>query len=267
MTKNPQKDFGPIAADYSFFESHATEAEQDARAYLQRLQDTVPKTGVVRMLDFGCGSGSFTERLLAQAGWLPERLQLTLVEPVESARWQAASRLVGYTDSCVAEFASLPAGREGSFDIILANHVFYYVPDLEHQLARLIAALAVMGTFVTAIAARNNALIAFWIAAFRLLGQDIPYHTSESVETTLQQLGQDYHKQQVAYELTFPDSEENRMRIIRFLLADHLSHLPHRPLLGFFDQYRDSDQIRICAASDHFTICSERPLPVGHATG
>jgi hypothetical protein len=30
MSKNPAKDFGPIADDYAFFETHATEAEQDA---------------------------------------------------------------------------------------------------------------------------------------------------------------------------------------------------------------------------------------------
>ena len=89
------------------------------------------------------------------------------------------------------------------------------------------------GIFVTAIAARTNALIEFWIIGFRLLGREIPYNTSEDVETALQELGADYQKQQVAYELTFPDTEENRMRIIRFLLADHLAQMPHRPLLGF----------------------------------
>lgn len=37
MSKNPAKDFGPIADDYAFFETHATEAEQDVRAYGERL--------------------------------------------------------------------------------------------------------------------------------------------------------------------------------------------------------------------------------------
>jgi hypothetical protein len=31
MTKSPAKDFGPIADDYAFFETHATEAERDAQ--------------------------------------------------------------------------------------------------------------------------------------------------------------------------------------------------------------------------------------------
>jgi hypothetical protein len=66
MSKNPEKDFGPIAADYAFFASQATEAEQDARAYVQQIGKFVPAKGMVRMLDFGCGSGTFTERLLKQ---------------------------------------------------------------------------------------------------------------------------------------------------------------------------------------------------------
>jgi ubiquinone/menaquinone biosynthesis C-methylase UbiE len=85
MTKNPEKDFGPIADDYDFFECHATEAEQDARAYLAAIADAVPREGPIRLLDFGCGAGTFTSRFLTMAGWPGERLRLTLVEPVESA--------------------------------------------------------------------------------------------------------------------------------------------------------------------------------------
>jgi hypothetical protein len=69
-------------------------------------------------------------------------------------------------------------------------------------------------------------------------------------------LGAGYQKQQVAYELTFPDTEENRMRIIRFLLADHLAKMPHRPLLEWFDRYSRAGEIHIRTESDHFTIRS-----------
>jgi SAM-dependent methyltransferase len=158
----------------------------------------------------------------------------------------------------MAASAALAAGVKGSFDIILANHVFYYVPGLQDQLARLIFALSPAGVFVTAIAARTNPLIEFWIAAFRLLGREIPYNTSEDVAAALQELGADYQKQQVAFELTFPDTEENRMHIIRFLLADHLAQLPLRLLLEWFDRHHHSGRIEIRMASEHFTIRSER---------
>jgi SAM-dependent methyltransferase len=261
MSKNPAKDFGPIADDYAFFELHATQAEQDARAYVERLAGIVPAEGTIRLLDFGCGSGTFTARFLQQARWPGARLQLTLVEPVESVRRQAVARLARYTEHLVVDAATLPSGTNASFDIVLANQVLYYVPELRSQLARLVDAVSPAGVFVTAIAARTNALIEFWITGFRLLGTEIPYNMSEDVEIGLQQLGAVYQKQQVSYELAFPDTEENRMRILRFLLAEHLAQMPHRPLLDLFDQYAHSGWIKIRTASDHFTIRSKCDSP------
>jgi 2-polyprenyl-3-methyl-5-hydroxy-6-metoxy-1,4-benzoquinol methylase len=258
MSQNPAKDFGPIAEDYAFFETHATEAENDARAYVERLAGDVPETGTIRLLDFGCGSGAFTVRFLQQASWPPERLWLTLVEPVESARRDAVARLAGYSEHRVIDSATLSSGMSAGFDIVLANHVLYYVPQLRSQLAGLIDALSPAGIFVTAIASRTNALIEFWISGFRLLGREIPYNTSEDVEAGLQELGAAYQKQQVPYQLAFPDTEENRTRIIRFLFAEHLALIPHRPLMDLFDRYALSGWINIRTASDHFTIPSKR---------
>ena len=256
-SKNPAKDFGPIADDYAFFETHATEAEHDARAYAERLAGIVPSEGTIRFLDFGCGSGGFTARFLELAGWPRERLRLTLVEPVESARRQAVARLSGYSDRPAVDSPTLPSGTTAGFEIVLANHVLYYVPELQSQLAGRIAALSPQGVFVTAIASRTNALIEFWIAGFRMLGREISYNTSEDVEAELQQSGAACEKQKVPYELAFPDTEENRMQIIRFLLAEHLAAMPHRPLLDLFDQYALAGWIKVRTNSDHFTIRSK----------
>jgi trans-aconitate 2-methyltransferase len=256
MTKNPEKDFEPIAADYAFFEAHATEAEEDARAYLEGLGEIATSQRVLRMLDFGCGSGTFTARFLKQLGRPPEQLRLTLIEPVESARRQAVARLAGYIDADAAQLAKLPTSLDAVFDIVLANHVLYYVDDLQDQLATLIGALSTSGVFLAAIAARTNALIEFWISSFRLIGEEIPHNTSEDVETALGELGVDYQKQQVPYELTFPDTNENRMRIIRFLLSKYLEKMPQRPLLDWFDRFSHAGHINIRSACDHFTIRS-----------
>jgi SAM-dependent methyltransferase len=256
MSKNPAKDFGPIAGDYAFFETHATEPEEDAQAYVQRLAGILPAGATIRLLDFGCGSGSFTARFLQKADWPPAQLRLALVEPVESARRQAVARLAGYTDTPVVSSPTLASGANAGFDVVLANHVLYYVPELRSQLARLIDALRPEGVFVTAIASTANALVEFWTTGFRLAGRDVPYNTSEDVEAALEQLGAVYQKEQVGYRLEFPDTEANRMRIIRFLLADHLALMPHRPLLDLFDRHALSGSIKIQTASDHFTIRS-----------
>lgn len=268
MSDTPEKDFGPIAEDYAFFETHATEAEEDARAYAVHLAAAVPGTGPVRMLDFGCGSGTFTTRFLRQAGWPPGRLRLTLVEPVESARREGAARLTPFTDAPVAELAALPEGGARGFDVVLANHVLYYVSDLAGQLSGLIDALSASGLFLAAMAGRANALIEIWIRGFALIGREVPYNTSEDVEAALRDLGADYQKEQVFYELTFPDTEENRMKILRFLLADYLAQMPHRPLLDLFDRYTHAGQVSIRTASDHFRVRAKgsRPLaPPGPA--
>jgi trans-aconitate 2-methyltransferase len=254
MSKDPAKDFGPIADDYVFFETHATEPAEDARAYVEQLAGVVPAEGPIRLLDFGCGSGTFSLRFLHQVGWPSSRLRLTLVEPVESVRRLAVGRLAACSDHPVVDWPALPGGTKDGFDVVLANHVFYYVPALPTQLAALVDAMTPQGIFVTAIAARTNALVEFWLAGFRLLGREAPYNTSEDVEAALQQSGAAYQKQAVPYRLEFPDTEANRMRILRFLLAEHLGQMPHRPLLEMFDQYASSGRITMQTASDHYTI-------------
>jgi len=257
MGENPAKDFGPIADDYAFFETHATEAEHDCRAYVERLVDIVPAAGPIRLLDFGCGSGTFTARFLERASWPPERLRLSLVDPVEAARREAVKAMAGYTRHPVIDSAILPDGMAGLFEIVLANHVLYYVPELHSQLAGLIDTLSPAGVFVTAIGSRTNALIQFWVAGFHWLGKEVPYHTSEDVEACLEQSGAAYRKQAVAYRLNFPDTEMNRMRILRFLFAEHLARIPHRPLLDLFDRHAHSGWVTIQTASDHFTVRSK----------
>jgi trans-aconitate methyltransferase len=254
MSKNPEKNFEPIADDYAFFEASATEAEEDVLAYAMQLTGFATESGVVRMLDFGCGTGAFTARFLERTGWPRERLQLTLIEPVASARSQAASHLASFTSCPVADWPSLPSGLTACFDVILANHVFYYVPELKSQLSRLIDALSPSGLFLTAVAGRTNALFEFWTQAFGSNGREIPYHTSEDVEHALRELRADYGKEQVFYELKFPDTEENRMKILRFLLANHLTETPLRPLLDIFDQHSNAGRIEIRTATEHFTI-------------
>jgi SAM-dependent methyltransferase len=255
MSKNPAKDFDEIASEYAFFEQHATEALEDARAYQAHVATVEPADGIVNMLDFGCGSGTFTARFLEQTDWPPERLRLRLVEPAESVRRQAVTRLTPFTTSPIAESSTLPGTLAGGFDIVLANHVFYYVPNLERTMRQLIGALAPTGIGLTAIAARTNVVLSeLWFAAFKLLGREVPYNTSEDVEVALRAVNANYEKYRVPYKLSFPDSVENRMSIIRFLMADHLAELPQEPFVEWFDQFSHSGGIEIHAESDHYVL-------------
>jgi hypothetical protein len=84
--------------------------------------------------------------------------------------------------------------------------------------------------------------------------REIPYNTSEDIEVALQALNADYEKYQVPYVLSFSDSVENRMRIIRFVLADHLAQLPQQLLLEWFDQFSHAGRIEIRTETDHYTL-------------
>ena len=250
---NPAKDFGQIASEYAFFEEHSTEAQADIRAYREHIATIKPSAGTVNMLDFGCGSGTFTMRFLQHAGWSSEHLHLTLVEPAESQRRKAVTRLAPLVESLTAS-ASLPSALDHSFDLVLANHVFYYVPDVRDTLSRLISALTPGGVLLLAIASRTNLLVDLSIACFRLLGREIPYKSSEDVEPALRALSVDYAKQQVPYEVSFSDTEENRARILRFLLADHLTPSSSATLLDWFDRYSHDGRIEIRTETDHYTL-------------
>jgi SAM-dependent methyltransferase len=247
-SKSPAKDYDEIASEYAFFEQHATTAQQDARAYQAHVATVRPADGIVNMLDFGCGSGTFTAQFLEHTGWPPERLRLTLVDPAESVRHKAVARLARFTTSRLVESSALPIPLAERFDIVLANHVFYHVPDLEGTLRQLIAALTPTGVFLTAISARTNA-VRKWP-----LGCETPYNTSEDIKAALQALNADYESYQVPYELSFPDSAENRMHMIRFLLADHLAQLPQQPFLEWFDQFSHAGRIEIHFENDHYVL-------------
>ena len=151
MTDSAAKDFGLIEGDYDFFMETSTEAECDLEAYRPYVDALSAKEGPIRMLDFGCGGGDFPEKFLDQAAWPAERPTLGLVEPVETQRHHAAERLGRFTRSPIQQWPFMPAEPIGPFDLILSNHVFYYVTDLDGEVARLRDALAPGGLFLIAL--------------------------------------------------------------------------------------------------------------------
>ncbi len=234
---DPSKDFTPIRDDYEFFATQSDEAEQDLNAYAERLGTFAIPARPIRMLDFGCGPGTFTRRFLRRMGWGRDRLELTLVEPSAAYREQAVEHLGATSERPIRALNSLPDGEARAFDLILSNHVLYYVPELDATLGRIIGTLDRDGLFLTAIAGRDNSLVDLWYRSFAIIGRPVPYQDAEHVADALQRLGVPFEAAKVRYSLEFPDAEENRWSILRFLLGEHLAAMPRSRVLDLFEPY------------------------------
>ncbi|MBX3435976.1 MAG: methyltransferase domain-containing protein [Planctomycetaceae bacterium] len=248
------KDFGPIRNDYEFFQNHSTEHAADLAAYRDELTALIENRERLRMLDFGCGDGRFTATCLEQWGVLRDRLKLALVEPQSDYRRAAIARLHSMSNHPLQSAPSLSSPVEDPFDLILSNHVLYYVPDLEQTIDHLLAARAAGGRFVTAMAGRENALIQFWIACFAMLDRPVPYHLADDLEAILRERGAPFRMNPIHYELTFDDCEEHRAAILRFLLGDHFAALPQPAALDLFQPYMRGPIIHMTIEHRHFVV-------------
>ena len=254
MNGASSKYFDPIHDDYGFFLQHSTEAEADLRAYEPRLQGLSMGDKSIRMLDFGCGDGGFTVEFLVRSGWSPEQLWLSLVEPDATYRQQAVERLQTYIPRPVQAWPALPPHLDACFELILANHVLYFVPDLTGTLSAILRALATPGLFLSAMAGRGNGLAEFCHRCFELIGKPFPFWTSEDLEAALTSLGEAYSAEDVHYELAFADAEEHRLSIGRFLMGSDYDAVPRRAMLEGFDPYAYAGKIVMPLMHKHFMV-------------
>jgi trans-aconitate 2-methyltransferase len=240
-----RKEFDDIHEDYAFFMEHATEAEADLQSHLNYLGPLAKSGRTIRFLDFGCGDGLFLEWLLYRAEISPRRLILSLVEPDIDYLFQALDRTQTFVLQPVSGWSSLPPDLSHKFDLILVNHVLYYVNDLAETLGQLIKALAMGGLLLISMGGRKNTLCDLVDRSFASLREPVPYHLSEDLEAALEGLGQNFQKHRVQYELNFPDIEDNRLKMIRFMLGEHFTRMDRGAILKLFDPYTRDGRIVI----------------------
>jgi SAM-dependent methyltransferase len=254
ISETSSKHFGPIRDDYAFFQHYSTEAEEDLRAYAPHFHSLSRGDKPIRMLDFGCGDGGFTAEFLVRSQWPHGRLWLSLVEPDATYRQQAVDRLHAFTPHPVQAWPALPPHLNACFELILANHVLYFVPDLTGTLSAVLRALATPGLFLTAMAGRANTLAQFCLRWFDLLGKRFPFRTCEDFEAAMASLGEAYGEEDVHYELVFPDAEENRSSLGRFLMGSDYHAVPRQALLEGFDLYAKAGKIAMQLVHKHFIV-------------
>jgi SAM-dependent methyltransferase len=240
----PGKDFDKIQEDYQFFLLHSTEAQADVAFYFQQLKVLASKLSPLRILDFGCGNGDLLKALLEKANLNPGHLQLHLVEIAREARHAAVRKLQPYSVHPIRHAARLADDLQ-DVDLIIANHVLYYLDDLQEIIGKLHHILSPDGRLMIAMSGLENFLVSIWQTAFSSIQMSIPYRVAEDVEATFQELKMLYSKHEIHYEIRFPDSTESRLQILYFLLADFLSEMNSEYLLTLFDPYLKGGHIEI----------------------
>ncbi|APB33842.1 methyltransferase type 12 [Gloeomargarita lithophora Alchichica-D10] len=264
MTEYSKKFFADIRDDYAFFEAHTTEFDRDLYHYQQAIsQFSIPETPL-KFLDFGCGTGVFTSRFLDGLNFPPQSLEITLIEPDEVYRQNAVSVLSNYTQFPIENFSCLPTEIPRPFHLILSNHVLYYVPDLSSTINQLLQALHPQGILLMTMAGKANIISQFWQKCFDWLGKKIPYYLAEDLMAISQDLSLIYQRQTVTYELRFPDTIENRWKLLRFMLGNHLEQLTEYNLPALFDPYSFQSQIDITTSHYQFLFQSPELMASEH---
>jgi trans-aconitate 2-methyltransferase len=237
------KHFDAIHDAYAFFLDHTTEAAQDRQAYLARLLPLARSGRPARLLDFGGGDGGFLADLLTGAGFAPDRLELAVVEPDAGYRGQAVERLAPFSSVPVAAWPELPDQEGRGFDLILSNHVLYYVPDLSGTVARIRRLLAADGLLLTTMGDRDNGFSRLVNRMYATIGLDFPHQEAEELEAVLAASGQAFRKTRVDDELRFPDTRENRVTILRFMLGDYFTRLDLDTIVAMLDAWAENGDI------------------------
>lgn len=215
----------------------------------------------------GDGPTGSTVRLINAVGnHAPPELISARLRPgtLESpAAATAVARVKPLTDEPIVQASELPSEHTPRFDLILSNHALYYVGDLKPCARRLLTLLSPGGLMLIAMAGWDNTLMRLWKTGFALVNRPVPYNSAEDLEAILDLVEATYRKARSPYEIRFPDSEENRMSILRFLFGEHLRDMPRDRLLAEFDPYVRANQIEISTHSDHYALSARVSKTLG----
>jgi len=254
MTEATKKSFAEIRDDYAFFTAHTTEFDQDLSHYQQVLAQWVPPEPTLQFLDFGCGTGTFTSRFLRLVHPLARQFRITLIEPDDISRQHAIDLLTPLSQFPVQHFPYFSPEITTRFHLILCNHVLYYVPDLRQTVTWLLQRRHPQGLLLMTMAGRENIISQFWRVCFDYLGHNIPYYLAEDLTPLLQELHPNYQRQTVTYTLRFPDTLENRWKLLRFMLGQYVHQLKAYDLPDLFDPYAKQGQIDITTYHYQFQV-------------
>ena len=146
MTENgPMNDSAAVRAQYAREEKLETRRAvwhptADGRDPVEVAAAVVRATGARAILEVGCGTGAFAERLVE------DNPHATVIATDQSERFVELTAARG-VDARVADVQDLPFA-DASFDLVAAMWMLYHVPDLDRGLAEVRRVLRPGGRFL-----------------------------------------------------------------------------------------------------------------------
>lgn len=137
-----------LATRIALHERFSTNPESFPRWIFDRL----PLEAATDVLEVGCGNGNLW---YANRDRIPPGLRLTLTDFSEGMVEEARARLGGLATYGVADVQELPFA-DGSFDLVIANHMLFHVPDRRRALAEIARLLRSGGALVATTNGRNH---------------------------------------------------------------------------------------------------------------
>jgi SAM-dependent methyltransferase len=251
MPPSASVDYAEVRDDFEFFLAHSTETAAQIAVLAPHMAWLAERSKPARMLDFGCGAGLFTERLLRALGPSPEHLVLALVEPVGKQLQEAEQRLGPLASRVKAAGPDVGATADDRFDLIIANHSLYYVAEPTATAAALLQRLAPGGRLIAALLDHANALAGIWKGGYAAANLRFPFMLAEQLEAILNRPAVRLGRETISYEIVFPDREGAKRRILRFLMGADLEQVPTAQVNALFEPYRHAGMVSIATTYPH----------------
>ena len=179
LTGSQYKDSSNLNARINLHKAY-TQAEHDWQPWVfERLKLKMGQ----RVLECGCGPGDLWRTNLDQ---IPERCHITLTDLSEGMVAAAKANLSEsehHFEFQPLNIETLPF-EDNSFDLIVANHMLYHVPDIPKAIGEVMRVLKPNGRFVAATNGDNH------MKELSEIGQELFHDVAELNDTRLKQLGQ-----------------------------------------------------------------------------
>lgn len=213
------KDFDFIQGDYDFFCRHSTEKEKNLKALEKMARDLARGKSGIRVLDFGCGSGDFSFELFQRTLEKTTHLHLCLVDPSERYLHLAEQLFVKRRNTTLHVCRQFDEKDKERYDLILSNHVLYYVKDLNHLFGQFHRAAHLESRILVTLAGEKHGLQKILESFCQSEGIENPFLASEKLKEFLIAKKIQFESNQIKSELSFEDTAKHRQKILRFVLG------------------------------------------------